>query len=983
MTVDHSQMADQSQPDDILWRQLKTLPAFRALLRSVESRFYHQIELERPILDLGCGDGHFAQATFDRQLDAGIDPWRTPLTEADKSGAYRLVGQSMGDAMPFPDGHFGSVISNSVLEHIPDVQPALNDASRVLKIGGKLMVTMPSHHFTQNLAGARFFEQLELPAAADAYRRLFNRISRHAHTDSAQRWAERLGQAGLAVERWQYYFSPEALRALEWGHVQGLPAWIAHFLTGHWILAPWRSSLAGTERWTRPFFDEEAAEDGAYLLIVARKVAQTPIEPHLPPPRPFTQAELQGAYQSANGEGERRDHALDAPIAQAAMPASQLTDDSRKTTAASPLLGGGKRLITAILVGLTFMFAAVGQTLLAADPPNRGGFWALGFGLAMMAALAVLGGGAAGLPAFSAPVVPNLTQIERRRWLVAPALLLSGLTPLVAGIHPALGFIALLIAGGVAFAALHHRGERLAIGEKLLRIGRWESGVVALTLFLALIMRLVALDSHPFILNGIEASIGLDARRQANLFGSGWLTNPSLSIYLQALPTFILGQTAVAIRLFSALAGALGVAAIYFIGRRLWGQGVGLAAAILLAGSHVHLHYSRLGMTNIWEPLVMTLAFGSILLAWRRGGRLGWLIAGICVGITPYFYGSAHLFPLMLIPFLGWGWLADRARMKRQWRHLLAAALLALTLAAPQLLFYRGNADIFMERVKALGVRESGWLMAEAERTGLSTEELWGRQAWKGGLAFTAQPDVSLAYKSGRSILSFVPAFLFLLGAGMALWGWRQARQAALLIWLATPIIFAAIYLLESPSSHRLLLALPAACLLAAQPLVWLGERLADGFEWKKGATLAIVLLVAGLIGVWESGFYFGAYRTEHRFADRNSEIGDGVGHYLADLSAETADDWTIYFHGAPSMYATFPTISYLAPAFSPAQNLVDVLEPTLPALPAEQRNVAFVFVPERSGELSAVREAYPGGFEKAVAGNLANPLFFVYEIRR
>ena len=29
--------------DDLLWRQLKTVPAFRALLRAVESRFYRQL----------------------------------------------------------------------------------------------------------------------------------------------------------------------------------------------------------------------------------------------------------------------------------------------------------------------------------------------------------------------------------------------------------------------------------------------------------------------------------------------------------------------------------------------------------------------------------------------------------------------------------------------------------------------------------------------------------------------------------------------------------------------------------------------------------------------------------------------------------------------------------------------------------------------------------------------------------------------------
>ena len=50
--------------DDLLWRHLRGVPAFRALLRAVESRFYQDLELPRPVLDLGCGDGHFAGTTF-------------------------------------------------------------------------------------------------------------------------------------------------------------------------------------------------------------------------------------------------------------------------------------------------------------------------------------------------------------------------------------------------------------------------------------------------------------------------------------------------------------------------------------------------------------------------------------------------------------------------------------------------------------------------------------------------------------------------------------------------------------------------------------------------------------------------------------------------------------------------------------------------------------------------------------------------------
>ena len=275
--------------DDLLWQQLKTLPAFRALLRAVEARFYPLIPLPEPTLDVGCGDGHFAAMTFPgRTITAGIDPWWGPLHKAVRSGKYGLPIQALGDRLPFADGAFASAFSNSVLEHIPDLPPVLAEVNRVLRPGARFVITTPSHLFTEYLGGGAFFERLRLNGLAECYRRLFNTISRHAHTDSPQTWAERLAAAGFAVERWQYYFSRGALRALEIGHVQGLPSAALHAMTGHWIVAPWESSLGPTERWVRPFYEEEAAPDGgAYLLFIVRKQSAGPIAAQLPPPRPL------------------------------------------------------------------------------------------------------------------------------------------------------------------------------------------------------------------------------------------------------------------------------------------------------------------------------------------------------------------------------------------------------------------------------------------------------------------------------------------------------------------------------------------------------------------------------------------------------------------------------------------------------------------------------------------------------------------------
>lgn len=278
-----------NQSDDLLWQQLKTLPAFRALLRALEARFYPHIALPDPVLDVGCGDGHFTQMAFpDRTIAAGIDPWWGPLRKATRTAKYDILLQAMGDRLPFPDAVFGGAFSNSVLEHIPELDPVLAEVNRVLQIGAPFLITTPSHYFTEFLKGGEFFDRLHLRGLGGRYRGFFNRVSRHAHTDPPETWAGRLARAGFAIERWQYYFSREALQALEFGHIQGLPSAGLHALTGHWIVAPWESSLRPTERWLRPYYEEPPdPERGAYLLFLARKQDTKPIAAHLPPPDPL------------------------------------------------------------------------------------------------------------------------------------------------------------------------------------------------------------------------------------------------------------------------------------------------------------------------------------------------------------------------------------------------------------------------------------------------------------------------------------------------------------------------------------------------------------------------------------------------------------------------------------------------------------------------------------------------------------------------
>lgn len=262
----------ESKSKDFLWLNIKDLPYFRGLLRAVEARFYQDIVLESPVLDLGCGDGLFSKITFDRILDVGLDPWMGPLRSAHGSKRYRLVVQASGTEIPFPNKHFHSVISNSVLEHIPNVDAVLVELARIIKPGGVFLFCVPNQNYLLNLSVSALFDRCALKSLAESYRSLFNKISRHYHCDTPDIWKKRLGKVGFGVERHWNYFSPSALHVLEWGHYFGLPSQVAHWIFGRWILVSKRWNLAVTQKLIQRYYLEDPIHPhGSYTFYITRK----------------------------------------------------------------------------------------------------------------------------------------------------------------------------------------------------------------------------------------------------------------------------------------------------------------------------------------------------------------------------------------------------------------------------------------------------------------------------------------------------------------------------------------------------------------------------------------------------------------------------------------------------------------------------------------------------------------------------------------
>ncbi len=229
------------------------------------------VKLEPPVLDVGCGDGHFAAVAYDQPIDVGVDLLNSGLGEARMWGAYGRVVPASGTMLPFPDAGFQTVVSNSVLEHIPDLDAALQEISRVLAPAGTFAFTAPSEHFGHYLLGNTAMHQAGLPALGEAYARWFDGISDHYHRLSPSEWQEKLGAVGLAVKHWHYYFPEEAHHVFDVAHYLGAPTVLFRKLTGRWVPHPaLYRPIAG---WLRQYAEQggEPVEAGAYLFFVCEK----------------------------------------------------------------------------------------------------------------------------------------------------------------------------------------------------------------------------------------------------------------------------------------------------------------------------------------------------------------------------------------------------------------------------------------------------------------------------------------------------------------------------------------------------------------------------------------------------------------------------------------------------------------------------------------------------------------------------------------
>ena len=163
-------------------------------------------------LDLGCGDGKLmgivleAAQTARELVGVDIDPLETAAAQA--SGVYRRVHTVPGASVPEPDASFDFAFSNSVLEHIDEIEPVIAEVGRVLRPGGAFVFTVPADGFHDCLAGPLWGERA-------AYLGMIDRRCAHRRYWGEADWRACLGRHGMAVERALPYLSAAEVQRWE------------------------------------------------------------------------------------------------------------------------------------------------------------------------------------------------------------------------------------------------------------------------------------------------------------------------------------------------------------------------------------------------------------------------------------------------------------------------------------------------------------------------------------------------------------------------------------------------------------------------------------------------------------------------------------------------------------------------------------------------------------------------------------------------
>lgn len=173
----------------------------------------HVQQGETAHLDFGCSYGTFLNKLKNKNIErmVGVDISEKVIKKGQQFfSGFDLIKINNASKLPFDDHSFNSITILDVLEHVYEQKELLAELNRVLKIGGKLIVTVPGKYFFSFLDMGNY--KFQFPKL----HRWFYCLSHSREEYKSRYMSDTDGLIGdISVKkRWHEHFSKEKLRKL-------------------------------------------------------------------------------------------------------------------------------------------------------------------------------------------------------------------------------------------------------------------------------------------------------------------------------------------------------------------------------------------------------------------------------------------------------------------------------------------------------------------------------------------------------------------------------------------------------------------------------------------------------------------------------------------------------------------------------------------------------------------------------------------------
>ncbi len=311
------------------------------------------------------------------------------------------------------------------------------------------------------------------------------------------------------------------------------------------------------------------------------------------------------------------------------------------------------------------------------------------------------------------------------------------------------------------------------------RLAFW---IAVLILFAGAFLRFYQLSTVPPGLNDaeiVDARIAETVRqgRTEIFFALGEQGREGAYPALLASFTTVVGGGVFTMRLFSVFTGMLALAAVYALGKRLYGAPSGLAALALMAVSMLPIVLSRATVAESLAPFLTAMTLLLLSRAYPIFGKpqiqepalTTFAMLGGLLGLSFYITPAAFTNALTAVIFIGYLLITRQPLTRRVLSYTWFALVLLIVIATPYLI---------------ASLQNPGLSGAARVIDNTITMPFQAIIAGIGGIFFVGDGN-PLWNLPGRPLLDLVSGLLMLIGLAVSVRGWRQPRFMLVLIALA------------------------------------------------------------------------------------------------------------------------------------------------------------------------------------------------------